>query len=641
MSTINEKVQQLNNRLAEAPDEVGRIDLLNTIAYEVRHADSAASLQQSRLAADLSQKAGYQKGLAAALLNEGFAEMVQANYTTAFQTLHKASAIFEEINDLTGKAHALYNIGVVYNRIAEYNQALDAFQHSLSIRQSIGNQKGEAACLYQLAYIYERFGNNEKSYDCYSECLAMQKRIGDKAGVASALMGRGILKQKRKDYAAAEKDFIQSLLMRAGIGETHGWLVAMNYLGEFYLEKDDLATAQSYLEGAVEVAVKQEPPFLANLCRLYTSLAKIYTRYKDYDKAIQYMEQALATAEKGNLHYQVYDIHFTLSDLYKHKGDFEKALASYEKYHLSKEEIINLKAGTKLKNLELVNQIEDEKKKAEIHRLRHIELKNAYEELQAAQEQLIQSEKMASLGMLTAGIAHEIQNPLNFVNNFSEINKELVEEMTGLLRQGNLEEAKAVAAYIGDNSEKIHQHGRRADGIVKGMLLHSRGTSGAQEPTDINALADEYLRLAYHGLRAKEKFFHATIKTDYDGSIDHVSLNPQDIGRVLLNLISNAFYAVNAKKSRGSGGYEPTVWVSTKKEGDMISVSVKDNGTGIPQKAVDKIFQPFFTTKPTGQGTGLGLSLAYDIVTAHGGTLKVESQEGEGAEFIMQLPISA
>ncbi len=267
-------------------------------------------------------------------------------------------------------------------------------------------------------------------------------------------------------------------------------------------------------------------------------------------------------------------------------------------------------------------------------------LKKSIEDLKSTQSQLIQSEKMASLGQLTAGIAHEIQNPLNFVNNFSEVSTELVKEMVEEVDKGNKAEVKAIANDVVQNLEKINHHGQRASDIVKGMLQHSRSSNGLKEPTDINALTDEYLRLAYHGLRAKDKEFNATMKTDFDESIGNINIIPQDIGRVVLNLITNAFYVVNEKTKQGITGYEPTVFVSTKKEGNKVFVSVKDNGNGIPSKILDKIFQPFFTTKPTGQGTGLGLSLSYDIVKVHGGDIKAETIEGEGSEFIVELPLN-
>ncbi len=266
-------------------------------------------------------------------------------------------------------------------------------------------------------------------------------------------------------------------------------------------------------------------------------------------------------------------------------------------------------------------------------------------DLKQTQTQLVQSEKMASLGELTAGIAHEIQNPLNFVNNFSEVSSELLDEMKAELDKGNTQEAMELAKDVITNLEKINHHGKRAGDIVKSMLQHSRTNSGQKELTDINALCDEYLRLSYHGLRAKDRSFNSSFKTDFDSSLGKVNVISQDIGRVILNLLTNAFYVVNEKSSlartKEDRSYEPTVTVSTKRLGDKVEIRVSDNGNGIPQKVLDKIFQPFFTTKPTGQGTGLGLSLSYDIVTkGHGGELKVETKEKEGSEFIIRLPIS-
>jgi len=285
-------------------------------------------------------------------------------------------------------------------------------------------------------------------------------------------------------------------------------------------------------------------------------------------------------------------------------------------------------------------EVEVAERTAELRKQKE-ELEITLHELKSAQTQLIQSEKMASLGELTAGIAHEIQNPLNFVNNFSEVNRELIAEMKHEINVGNMAEAKNIAKDIQDNEEKINYHGKRADAIVKSMLQHSRSSSGKKEATDINALADEYLRLAYHGLRAKDKSFNAKFQTDFDDRIGPINIVHQDIGRVLLNLINNAFYSVSEKQQQDISGYEPTITVTTKKIGDgRVEIRVADNGNGVPKKVLDKIFQPFFTTKPTGLGTGLGLSLSYDIIKrGHGGELKVETKEGEGAEFIIILPI--
>ena len=302
-------------------------------------------------------------------------------------------------------------------------------------------------------------------------------------------------------------------------------------------------------------------------------------------------------------------------------------------------------------NAKQVVQLSEEKKEQALNQQKVLqdevnrqtkEIRATLDNLTTTQSQLIQSEKMASLGELTAGIAHEIQNPLNFVNNFSEVNKELLEELKAERLKPNEErnehEENETINDVIANSEKINYHGKRADAIVKGMLQHSRSSTGAKEPTDINTLADEYLRLAYHGFRAKDKKFNATMTTEYDENIGNINIIPQDIGRVILNLITNAFYAVAEKKKQADENYEPTVFVSTKKINNSIQIKVDDNGNGIPQKNLEKIFQPFFTTKPTGQGTGLGLSLSYDIIKAHNGEIKVKTRENQGTTFIIHLP---
>jgi two-component system, NtrC family, sensor kinase len=268
-------------------------------------------------------------------------------------------------------------------------------------------------------------------------------------------------------------------------------------------------------------------------------------------------------------------------------------------------------------------------------------LEIALEELKSTQAQLIQAEKMASLGELTAGIAHEIQNPLNFVNNFAEVNQELIQEMEQEIGNGNMDGIRSIAGDIRANEEKIAHHGRRADAIVKSMLQHSRTSAGQKEPVDLNALADEYLRLSYHGLRAKDKSFNSVIETDLDPAVGIVQVIPQDLGRVLLNLFNNALYSVTEKKRQQGEGYEPVVTLTTKRLGAKVQIRIRDNGPGVPQKLMDKIFQPFFTTKPAGQGTGLGLSLSYDIIAKeHKGQLSLETREGEYAEFIIDLPVN-
>ena len=415
-------------------------------------------------------------------------------------------------------------------------------------------------------------------------------------------------------------------------------------------------------------------------------LGEVYLKRKDLGNALYYTRYGFSLAEKIHARLELRNAAATLSDIYVAQGDYKQtwhfnqlskaltdSLASNEdrrklsvtllqtelenqrqqRLLLSRENEIKqqqLNTGRILTNILVGGAIalaliaiiifrnyRQKKKANNLLEIQKKEIQSTLSELKSTQAQLIQSEKMASLGELTAGIAHEIQNPLNFVNNFSDINKDLLEEIREEISKGNKEEAHAMVDTLAENERKINHHGKRAEGIVKGMLQHSRAGSGAKEPTDINRMADEYLRLAYHGFRAREKNTDIDIVSDLDPSVGPVSVVPQDIGRVLLNLFSNAFYAVQEKLKTAHGGYRPAVKVVTKNLGKQVEISVVDNGNGIPAKIIDKIFQPFFTTRPTGQGTGLGLSLSYDVIRAHGGEIKVTSEEGSGSEFQIVL----
>jgi len=428
------------------------------------------------------------------------------------------------------------------------------------------------------------------------------------------------------------------------------------------------AALMHYRAGIVE-ALKDVD--MNNLSLIYLQLAKLFNSHQLFDSSFIYAKKTIETANSISLKRAIYEASALLVNLFKLKSQPDSALVYSELSTAAKDSLYGQKKIQELQRILLNEQQRQQQLQEERDQLRerykliavitilgvfliigiilfqnnrqkqkaNKVLQTTLNNLKSTQASLIQSEKMASLGELTAGIAHEIQNPLNFVNNFSEVNRELIDEMQQELEAGNNDEAVAISNNIKENQEKINHHGKRADAIVKGMLQHSRSSSGQKEPTNINKLADEYLRLAYHGLRAKDKSFNATLKTDYDESVGSINIIPQDIGRAVLNLITNAFYVVTEKKKQLGDNYEPTVSISTNKIGDKVEIRVKDNGNGIPQKVLDKIFQPFFTTKPTGQGTGLGLSLSYDIVKAHGGEISVETKEGKGAEFIIQLPI--
>ena len=435
---------------------------------------------------------------------------------------------------------------------------------------------------------------------------------------------------------------------------------------DYYLAQ--LRIKQNRLQEAIDLLTQDISRLLNNrveILRDYRLIAELYTKMGNGNRAAE--TYAIFLAKQDSLVTDQEKYRSISFEAEQQMNEKERSIANLESQNriasLSRNFLIGIAALLVLVAAGLYNRFRYKKKA-------NLVLEKTLTDLKSTQTQLVQSEKMASLGELTAGIAHEIQNPLNFVNNFSEVNTELIDEAGEEMDKGNISEAKIILNDIIANEEKINHHGKRADAIVKGMLQHSSRGNGKKEPTDINALADEYLRLSYHGLRAKDKSFNATMITDYDESIGKINIIPQDIGRVILNLINNAFYAssavavakVDAAPLPPQGGgsdpdykHVPTVWVSTKRintplgsqadrvlgtkfGGGEVVIKVKDNGPGIPQKILDKIFQPFFTTKPTGQGTGLGLSLSYDIVKAHGGEIKVETKEGEGTEFIISLP---
>jgi len=450
-----------------------------------------------------------------------------------------------------------------------------------------------------------------------------------------------------KEYANRKEYDQQLYYLRASLQHylEHELVISTGWgylgLGEFYIRsKPNTDSALFYVRKAYDVAVRTNSSSIE-----YWSSKDLYDIYKasgDKDSVFRYVEIMLVARE--TVFNEDLAMQFENAD-YNQELQREAIEKANEKLK-NRVRLYSFLAGIGVLLLLVIIFWRNSKRRQKEYALlqkQKQKTEQALTELKSTQAQLIQSEKMASLGELTAGIAHEIQNPLNFVNNFSEVSTELIDEMKEELSKGNNEDAVAIAEDVKQNLEKILNHGKRADAIVKGMLQHSRTSSGQKELTDINVLADEYLRLAFHGLRAKDKSFNAKFETDFDPTVEKINVVPQEIGRVILNLINNAFYAVNEKKrhaSTGSApdGYEPVVTVSTRKTIDKILISVKDNGIGIPQKAMDKIFQPFFTTKPTGQGTGLGLSLAYDIVKAHGGELMVKTKEGEGSEFMILLP---
>ena len=634
----NQSTDMLLRQLATVQQDTSKVLILANLGSTYRHSKMDSSLLYGHKAIDLANKIDFIRGKAIANGSLGLALIEKGDLAIALEFLLKALNISKENNLNAEVANNLRRIGLVYIDLQDYPKALSYIQQAFKMNETIGNKRKEVSESMDLGYIYEKM--NQLDSALYFEQKAYRQIDVIRDLAAQLFLNLGNIDAKKGNNRAALEHYF--------LGIKEG------------LHNNDFSTMAS----------------------IYTSIATIYKEMNLPDSSIYYALKGIKCGQLASNKLGILLSSNLLSALYE-STDPKASLKYYKIGAAVKDSMFG--AGNIQTIQTLISRENDRQKEAEAAKIAYQNrqrqysliggliailiiasilylnnrqkqksnniLENTLFNLKSAQSQLIQSEKMASLGELTAGIAHEIQNPLNFVNNFSEVSTELVDEMNEEIQKGNLEDAQQIAADLKENLSKINHHGKRAGDIVRGMLQHSRSSSGKKEPTDLNALADEYLRLAYHGLRAKDKLFNATMVTDFDDSIEKVNIMPQDIGKVILNLITNAFYAVNTPQPPDGGvRKEPTVTISTRLitppsggrgvDGWMVMISVADNGAGIPPKILDKIFQPFFTTKPTGQGTGLGLSLSYDIVKAHGGELKVETKEGEGSIFSILLPVN-
>lgn len=584
--------------------------------------------------------------------------------------------------------------GTKKRMLGQLDEALEAYFKSAEIARKVNYRKGEGEAYSAIADAYAIADNPATAKYYYQKAITTLQQAQplsqeDSVNLASVLSNAGDALLRIKNYDSALLYFNEAKTMFDRANHLSGKGYSIGNLGMVYASIGKNNLAEKNINEAIRILEQTQDYY--PICVFLMAMADVYLDKKDTATALHYSSQSLRLAEQYGLKEQIRDANFKLSQIHERTGNPNDALRYYKRYIAYRDSINNLDAERNMANQRY--DFEMAKKQTEVNALNRekqneqkltlslgailsltviilvILLKNnqtrqkAYRtlnflkqeterekakaedallELQVTQKQLIQSAKMASLGELTAGIAHEIQNPLNFVNNFSELNLELLADLRQVIVQKlpppDKAEAEEVLNSFADNLKKIGEHGRRADLIVKGMLQHSRISTGKKEPTDINAIADEYLRLSYHGLRAKDKTFSANFSVDFDETVGWINVVPQDLGRVLLNLFNNAFYAVNEKKKQVRTGFSPLVSVTTKRTGNKVQIAVKDNGIGIPHEVLDKIFQPFFSTKPAGEGTGLGLSLSYEIIKAHGGELKVETREGEFTEFIIHLP---
>jgi two-component system NtrC family sensor kinase len=648
---IDSLKQQLSISKIDSSNVLSMVELVNQ--YKYANADSALFYAQKALS--LSRKIKFHEGEFRSLFMMGFALSLADNHSRALELELKALRISEKYNFTIGRGEVLNRLGVIYRETKDFSRSLFYHKQSKQLFDSLHNYYMAVTAEVHLGRAY--YAMNQPDSALYY-CLMADKNIiryGAEFMSCSNLITLARLQSDKGNVQPALNYYQQSLLTGYSSGQYFFTYKSNLEIAEIYQKAGQHDSCIYYAQRALNDAKKSSVG--KSVAEVSLFLSSLYEK-TNLALALNYQKMATAAIQKtnnfGNLNaiqnLVAFDEEERQYELATSKAAYQNSVRQYAllaglavflliAFFLYRNNRQKQNANALLRH-----------QKEEINKQKIIAEK-ALSELKSTQSQLIQSEKMASLGELTAGIAHEIQNPLNFVNNFSEVSNELIVEMNEELDKGDITEAKAIASDIKQNLEKINHHGKRADAIVKGMLQHSRTSTGQKKLTDINALTDEYLRLAYHGLVAKEKNFNAILKTDFDNTIGNINIIPQDIGRVLLNLINNAFYAVQQKQKDGSPEglttfeklstlYEPAVSICTKKVADKILICVKDNGNGIPQKIVDKIFQPFFTTKPTGQGTGLGLSLSYDIIKAHGGEIKVESKEGVGSEFIIELPIN-
>ncbi len=580
----------------------------------------------------LSQKLNYPYGKFLGYLGTFHGLNSQGNYPMALEAALNIRKTGEELRNVRPWviAWSYYFRGLLNREMADYPDAIDQFHQSLVLQERSGAPLTDVASSYsQLALTYRTLNKLDSA-----------------------------LWYARKGYE----------LSAQSINWKKYFPLAIGVLGIIHLTLHNYDSARQYFHFAVrQSALFNNSYFQA---RNYNNLASLFDITNSRDSCIYYAGIALSICRTHKFAEYTIDASKILTHVYESEGKSDSVLKYLKIMLVAKDSVFSQSRGRQFQQISFneiqrLQEINTAKERYQHQQERYallaalgvfsligfifyrntrekqkakVKIEKAYEELKSTQAQLIQSEKMASLGELTAGIAHEIQNPLNFVNNFSEVNKELISELNNEIESGNFSEVKSIAKDIEANEDKINHHGKRADAIVKGMLQHSRTGTGQKEYANINAMADDCLRISYHGLRAREKNFQVNLQTDFEQNMRRILIIPQDLVRVFLNLFNNAFYAVNEKSMPQREDFEPTVSVSTRIVNGKMIIRVKDNGNGISQKIMDKIFQPFFTTKPAGQGTGLGLSMSYDIIKAHGGEIKVETKEGEFTEFVVQIP---
>ena len=646
------KLDRLQLALRNAANDTVRMDAYYNIALYYLETNRDSSVYYDNKSIALAKQLRLKLDEAAALSDKGYALIALGKYPSSLESLSEAMKIAENpaseksaLPFLRGNIpheRRIYNLGLINLHMGQLYGATDKrdkeklkYFKVLGYAQSIQDTFLLSLAYMNIGYSYSYLNQLDSALYFDQQALALQPHLGFffRTWEGSILYTLGNIYLKKGNLKLARDTYLKSAESYKAHHNLHYLPRTYDALIKLYGRLDKPDSSLFYARKLLKTArvLGQPEPLAAS----YRALSDVYSNLNKRDSSLKYLQlytvlnDSLNNAEKKNLlSYQNigFDQQLRLKSLQEEKIETETRIRTYA-----------MLAGLGVLLIIGLILYRNNRQKQKTNKVLETTLSN----LKSTQAQLIQAEKMASLGELTAGIAHEIKNPLNFINNFSEVSNELIDEMKEELLNGNKEEAISIANDLKQNLDKINHHGKRADSIVKGMLLHSRGTSGDKALTDINNLLDEYVNLAYHGMRAQNRDFNITIEKDYDESLEKFNVVPQDISRVFLNIISNGCYAANDKKKTSGDDFSPTIRVATKNLNDKVEIRIRDNGNGIPDKIKDKLFQPFFTTKPTGEGTGLGLSLSYDIVTkVHGGEIKFESEEGKYTEFIITIPKS-
>ena len=673
-------------------DDSLKVNALISLAISNSQSAPDKGIEYADKAKNLALKIGFKSGEAYAYKWLGIINNYQGNYYDALVNSNKSLTIFENIGDKVGTSNLLNNLGAFYADKGEDSKAVEYYLKSLDLAQQSGNKLRIETALSNIGVTYFK---NPATIDTalayYLKALHYALEIKDDESTGIIYTNIGEAYAANKDFAKANYYYDEALKI---LGTSSSTAYTYNDLGKLAVSKNAYDSAAIYFNKADSTAQANKSPIdilqsligkaqlqatigktadaitlfnkalvigkqlesVPELKEVYQGLATEYKKINDYKNAFasqKLLNEVYESENKTKLSFNTATLHYT-TELQKQSGKVAVLMKENEQQELTlaKEKLARnvLIGGLAVVLIFVVLLLINTAQRKKLNRLlsrqkREIEaqkssVEKALTELKATQSQLIYSEKMASLGELTAGVAHEIQNPLNFVNNFSEVNTDLIKDLKEEVTKRNYDEAILLIKDLEENEHRIIHHGKRADTIVKGMLLHSRKNTGQKERTDINALCDEYLRLSYHGLKAKDNTFNTVIKTDFDKSIGMITIIPQDIGRVLLNLFNNSFYAINEKKKTAGANFHPVISVKTKKLNNEAEIIISDNGGGIPQNVIDKIFQPFFTTKPSGEGTGLGLSLSYDVIKAHGGEIRVKQKKEKELRLLFNCPVT-